>query len=196
MLNSKPKPFFENLQALLKAQELTFKQLSEKSQVHVQTLYGLKSHDPSQNTLNAIAKALKVSTDELLGNPFISGTKGIIQAPVWELENYGKDLPPSSLRELVNAHPKSFGLILDPRDSGYPKGSIFYFTPEKEAQDGDLVLVKANDFYFVKKMYIERGATKFEHLRFDELESFSDGYEILGTCFEIVIDPYYAKFVR
>ena len=197
MSNTNTNKLFTNLQALRGARGITFEELSKRSGVPRPTIFGLKNHEPAQKTLKALAEALEVSIVELLGieEGKNQETNGVVEVPVWDFESYEPSTAPGRTRFLANVDAKCFGLILDPRISGCPKGTIFYFTTDKEPGDGDTVLIKSNNEYYVKKLSVEGNKTRFLHLRYDEVESFKD-FELLGTCFSIVIDPYSSKFDR
>ena len=189
----KQKPIFDNFSLIRKRKNLTYQALSDRSGVPMPTLFGLKKHAPSNTTLKAIADALGVSTDELLGleqrgDP---DQPRAMTVPVWKMADYPNALPLQ--RFLIDCYgPKTFGLILNPRDSACPKGSIFYFDPDLAPQDGDTLLLQVLDTLLVRKLHQEADKRRFVHLKYDEASVFND-YKIIGTCVLITIDPFSVK---
>lgn len=187
------KPIFDTLSVLRKSKKLTYQELSDRSGVPMPTLFGLKKHAPSNTTLKAIADALGVSTDELLGleqrgDP---DQPRAMTVPVWKMADYPNAIPIQ--RFLIDCYgPKTFGLILDPRDSACPKGSIFYFDPDLAPQDGDTLFLQVLETPLVRKLHQEGDKMRFVHLKYDEASVFND-YKILGTCVLITIDPFSAQ---
>lgn len=186
---------FDNINLLRKQSGITFRELSQKTNLPMPTLFGLKKRDnPGTKVVSALADALDVSIDELLGREKIASLQNEVQLakiPVWKLEGFNMETP--KYRYLTQDYGKNtFGIILGASE-GYPKGTIMYFNPDLGLRSEGIVLIKENEHYLIRRHIKDGAKALFGHLKYDIFESY-ENYDLLGICVLIVTDPYSASF--